>query len=124
MARRMSQEMAELPKVRLTPYEPPFTFSGVVYLGPFYAKKGRGKVPEKRWGAMFECMNSRAVHLEVAKSLETDDFILVLMRFLNRRGHVKGLRSDKRTNFVGAECEIKEALDRIDNDKIRRELVQ
>ena len=87
----MSQEMAELPKVRLTPYEPPFTFSGVDYFGPFYVKRGRGKVPEKRWGAIFVCMNSRAVHLEVVKSLETDDFILVLMRFLNRRGHVKAV---------------------------------
>ena len=29
MARRMSQEMVELPKVRLTPYKSPFTFSGV-----------------------------------------------------------------------------------------------
>ena len=101
MARRMSQEMAELPKVRLTPYEPPFTFSGVDYFGPFYVKRGRGKVPEKRWGATFVCMNSRAVHLEVAKSLETDDFILVLMRFLNRRGHVKELRSDNGTNCWG-----------------------
>ena len=64
------------------------------------------------------CMNSRAVHLEVAKSLETDDFILVLMRFLNRRGHVKELRSDNGTNFVGVDREIKEALVRIDNDKI------
>ena len=53
------------------------------------------------------CMNSRAVHLEVAKSLETDDFILVLMRFLNRRGHVKGLRSDNRTNFVGRNAKSK-----------------
>ena len=116
--------MAELPKVRLTPYEPPFTFSGVDYFGPFHVKKGRRKVPEKRWGAIFVCTNSRAVHLEVAKSLETDDFILVLIRFLNRRGHVKELRSDNGTNFVGADRENKEALDRIDNDKIRRELVQ
>ena len=34
-------------------------------------------------------MNTRVVHLEVAKSLETDDFMLILMQFLNRRGHVK-----------------------------------
>ena len=70
------------------------------------------------------CMNSQAVHLEVAKSLETDDFILMLMRFLNRRGHVRELRSDNGTNFVGADREIKEAIEHIDDEKVRNELLQ
>ncbi|XP_022804234.1 uncharacterized protein LOC111341514 [Stylophora pistillata] len=70
-------------------------------------------------------MNSRAVHLEVARSFETDDFILLLMRLLNRRrGHVKELRSDNGSNFVGADREIKEAIDKIDNEKVGRELSQ
>ena len=124
MAPRMTQEMAELAKIRLTPYESPFTYSGVDYFGPFQVKRGRGKVAGKRWGAIFVCMNSRAVHLEVAKSLETDDFILLLMRFLNRRGHVKELRSDNGTNFVGANREIKEAIEHIDDGKVRSELLQ
>lgn len=89
MAPKMTQEMTELQKIRLTPYEPPFTYCGVDYFGPFYVKRGRGKVADKRWGAIFVCMNSPAVHLEVARCLETDDFILLLMRFLNRKGHVK-----------------------------------
>ena len=113
MALRMTQEMAEVAKIRLTPYEPPFTYSGVDYFGPFYVKRGRGKVAEKRWGAIFVYMNSRAVHLEVARSLETDDLILVLMRFVNRRGHVKELRFDNGSNFVGADLEIKEATEQI-----------
>ena len=70
------------------------------------------------------CLNSRAVQLEVAKSLDTDDFILVLTRFLNRRSHVIKLRSDNGTNFVGADREIRDAVNRIDNDKVGRELVQ
>ena len=69
-------------------------------------------------------MNSRAVHLELARSLKTDDFILVLMRFLNRRGHVKELRSDNGSNFVGADREIKEAIEQIDKEKVERELQQ
>ena len=77
MAPRITQEMAELPKIRLTTYEPPFTYSGIDYFGPFCVKRGRGKVAEKRWGAIFVCMNSRAIHLEVTRTLETDDFILV-----------------------------------------------
>ena len=103
MAPKMCQLMGQLPKVRLTPYEPPFTYCGVDYFGPFLVKRGRGRVIEKRWGAIFVCMNSRAVHLELARSLETDVFMLLLMRFLNRRGHVKEIRSDNGTNFVGAD---------------------
>ncbi|KAK3697505.1 hypothetical protein QZH41_002101 [Actinostola sp. cb2023] len=124
MAPKAQQEMASLPKIRLTPYEPSFTYAGVDYFGPLWVKRGRGRVMEKRWGAIFVCMNTRAVHLEVAKSLETDDFILVLMRFLNRRGHVKELRSDNGTNFVGAEREITESIKKMDHDKLGRELIK
>ena len=121
-AAKQVQEMAELPKARLTPYEPAFSYTGVDDFGPFYVKRGRGKTTEKRWGAIFTCMNSRAVHLEVARSLETDDFILVLIRFLNRRGHVKEMRSDNGTNFVGAEREIREAIEQMDKKKLTNEL--
>ena len=104
---RMTQEMAELPKVRLTPFEPPFTNTGIDFFGPLLIKHGRGSA--KRYGCIFVCMASRAIHLELAQSLETDDFIMVLRRFLNMRGNVKQLRSDNGSNFVGAERELCEA---------------
>ena len=85
-------------------------------------KRGRGKVAEKRWEAIFVCMNSRAVHLEVARSLETDNFILVLMRFLNRRGHVNEPRSD--SGSIGLIGNLKEAIEQIDKEKVGRELQQ
>jgi hypothetical protein len=72
---RMTQEMADLPKVRVTPYEPPFTSTGIDYFGPLYVKRGRGTA--KRYGCIFVCMTSRAIHLELAQSLETDAFIMV-----------------------------------------------
>lgn len=116
----MTQEMAELPKVRLTPYQPPFTSTGVDYFGPLHAKRGRGTV--KRYGCIFVCMTSRAVHLELAQSLETDAFIMVLRRFLNTRGNVKQLRSDNGTNFIGAERELREAIDQWNHRQIEDEL--
>ena len=41
MSHKMNQEMAELhvPKIRLTPYEPQFTYSRVDYFGPFYMER-------------------------------------------------------------------------------------
>ena len=68
------------------------------YFGALNVKKGRAVV--KRWGALFTCLNSRAVHLELASSLESDDFIIVLRRFINRRGPPKFMYSDNGTNFV------------------------
>lgn len=76
----MTQEMAKLPKVRLTPYQPPFTSTGIDYFGPLQAKGGRGTV--RCYGCIFVCMTSRAVHLELAQSLETDVFVMVVRRFL------------------------------------------
>ena len=49
--RPMKQVMAPLPKERLQPYKPPFTFSGVDFLGPLMVKWGRGSA--KRWGCLF-----------------------------------------------------------------------
>ena len=48
----------------------------------------------KRWDATFTCLNSRAVHLEIATSLETDCFINVFRQFINRRGLPKCIYSD------------------------------
>lgn len=69
-------------------------------------------------------MASRAVHLEVAVSLETDACINALRRFISRRGQVANLRSDNGTNFVGAERELKEALAALNQDRIQGVLAQ
>lgn len=57
----------------------------------------------KRYGVLFTCLALRAIHIEVASSLDTDSFINALRRFISRRGKVRELRSDNGTNFVGRE---------------------
>ena len=99
-----------------------FTHSGVDYFGPLSIKRGRAVV--KRWGVIFTCFNSRAIHLEVTSSLESDCFINVLRRFVNRRGPPKTLHSDNGTNFVGAEREIKEAIEIWNMNQVNDELLQ
>ena len=121
-AERMTQEMADLPRVRVTPYEPPFTYTGIDYFGPLHVKRGRGTA--KRYGCIFVCMTTRAIHLELAQSLESDAFIMALRRFINTRGTIKQLRSDNGTNFVGAERELREAIKRWNHRQIEEELQQ
>jgi len=48
----------------------PFSKVGVDYFGPIMVKHLRKQ--GKRYGCPFTCLITRAVHLEVAKSLETD----------------------------------------------------
>ena len=115
------QKMADLPSDRLHP-APPFTYCAVDYFGPWYIKEGRKVL--KRYGVLFTCLASRAVHLEVAKTLETDSFINVLRCFLARRGPVRQLRSDQGTNLVGAKGELKETLEKMDNVEVQNFLLK
>ena len=57
----------------------------------------------KRFGCIFTCLRTRAVHIEVAHTLSTDSFIDALQRFIGRRGKPEIVYSDNGTHFVGAE---------------------
>jgi len=81
--------MSDLPAERLTPNKPPFYCTGVDFLGPFTVRQARSYV--KRYGCIFTCLASRAVHLEVAHALTVDSFINAFRRFASRRGKVHTL---------------------------------
>lgn len=116
------QKMADLPADRMIE-APPFTYTGVDYFGPYTIKEGRKQM--KRYGVLFTCLVSRAVHIETATSLDTDSFIQVLRRFIARRGPVQEMRSDNGTNFVGAERELFHALDqrRIEDQMLKQNII-
>ena len=117
-----SQKMSDLPYERVTPGEPPFTFVGVDYFGPFYVKRGR--CMEKKYGVLFTCLAMRAVHIEVAHSLDTSSFINALRRFIARRGSPHVIRSDNGTNLTSGEKELREAIDGWNKSKIGQFLLQ
>ena len=114
------QKMADLPDHRTAP-EGPFVHVGVDMFGHFFVKEKRSQV--KRYVAMFTCMSSRAVHLEMTKDMSTNSFIQALRRLLARRGAIKSIRSDNGTNFVGAENELLKAWKEMDHKKIEEFLL-
>ena len=102
------QKMASPPADRITPGKPPFSFTGVDCFGPFNVRRGRTNV--KRYGVIFTCLRIRAIHIEVANSLDTESFINALRRFIARRGHPEEMRSDNGGNFVKGERELREEI--------------
>ena len=109
------QMMANLPASRIIA-EPPFSYCGADLFGPLLVKEGRKTL--KRYGVLFTCLSLRAIHIEIASSLETDSLIQALRRFIARRGAVREIRSDNGTNFVGADNEFKKLIADIDDEKI------
>lgn len=78
----------------------------------------------KRDGIIFTCLAIRAIHIEVPPSLDTDSIINALRRFIPRRGQVRELRSDNGTNFTGAECELRTAIEEWNQSQINNALLQ
>ena len=117
----IQQQMADLPADRVTADKPPFSRTGVDCFGPFFTKRGRSRL--KRYGILFTCLVTRAVHVEVADSMSTDSFINALRRFVARRGPVSVIRSDKGTNFIGAEKELKTAIMEWEEKKIHEAML-
>lgn len=115
-ARPGEQFMANLPADRLTPDKRPFTYVGVDFFGPFEVKQGRSVV--KRYGCIFTCLAIRAIHVEIAHSLDVDSMINALRRFISIRGCPERIRSDQGTNFKAASKELDEEL-KLEKSRIR-----
>ncbi|XP_050973435.1 uncharacterized protein LOC127169834 [Labeo rohita] len=115
-AKAGEQKMSELPYDRVTPDHPPFTNIGVDYFVPSDVRQSRSNV--KRYGVLFTCLTTRAVHIEVAHSLDTDSCLKAIRRFVCRRGQVLIMRSDNGTNFIGAEVELRKAIQQWNQSKI------
>ncbi|CAG7700760.1 unnamed protein product, partial [Allacma fusca] len=113
-------EMAPLPDFRVTRYDRPFTVAGVDYFGPFKVIIGRRQ--ERRYGCLFTCLSTRAIHIEVSESLTTDSAIMALRRFCSRRGNPTEIYSDNGTNFHGANNELRKALLDLDQSTIEAKM--
>ncbi|XP_047543172.1 uncharacterized protein LOC125075518 [Vanessa atalanta] len=102
-----TQLMGDLPKERVTRSRP-FLHSGVDFAGPINVlmSKGRGAKTTKAYIAIFVCLSTKAIHLELAGDLTSETFIGAFKRFVSRRGKCTHLWSDQGRNFVGANKDL------------------
>ena len=112
-----TQLMADLPVLRLAPHTPPFYYTACDYFGPYNVKIERSKTA-KHYGVIFTCLNTRAVHLELAVDLTTMEFIQVPRRFFSIRGYPAVILSDNGTQMVGAAKELREMVKDLDGNQL------
>lgn len=113
------QLMANLPSVRVNAALP-FVVTGVDFAGPFLTRRTPGRPPrntkfndtpppptvDKVWVAVFVCLATHAIHLDITHGLSVEAFLETYARFVSRRGHCRELWSDNGTTFVGTNKEL------------------
>ena len=80
-------------------------------------KTRSNQAKDKRYGVLFTCLTTCALHLELASDLSTDIFILALRRFIARRGKPKEKLSDNGTNFIGDDRDLHQAIQYLNQSK-------
>ena len=103
----MSQMMGDLPAPRVNPASC-FKNTGLDYAGPISMKRGNPRRPSiiKGYLAIFVCLATKAVHIEVVSDQTTETLVAALKRFISIRGLPTDIYSDNGTNFVGARNEL------------------
>ena len=89
--------MADLATEGLDCQSCPFISVGELYFDPFEVKLLRRTM--KRWCCLFTCLTTRAIHIEVVRSLDTDSCLVVVNRYIARRGKPATIISNNGTNF-------------------------
>ena len=99
--------MAPLPVQRVMP-ACLFSYTGLDYAEPFAIRtfKGYGQRSMREYVAVFTCMVTRAVHLEVVSVYTNATFLLPFRHFVARRGLYHIIYSDNGTTFRGAASEL------------------
>ncbi|XP_055590294.1 uncharacterized protein LOC129742422 [Uranotaenia lowii] len=118
------QLMGDLPAERVSPSNP-FENVGVDYCGPFLVKypSSRRIQPCKMFVAIFVCLATKAVHIELVTDLTSDSFIAAFKRFVGRRGKPRVVMCDNSTTFVGARRELDELRLLFRNEQFQRHVV-
>ena len=84
-------------------------------LGPFIVKGGQKE--RKKYDASFTSLLSKAVHIEVTRSMTTDFFIMCFRNLIGHRRYARMIRRDNETNFVGASAASIESFQEMNHIK-------
>ncbi|XP_048483865.1 uncharacterized protein LOC125489998 [Plutella xylostella] len=109
------------PSSRLAHHCRPYTYTGLDYFGPLTVTVGRTR--QKRYVALFTCLTTRAVHLELVDSLTTSSAVMALRRHMALYGTPTELWSDNGTNLRGADRELRQSIDAATADEAAQQKI-
>ena len=113
------QIMGKIPAERLKP-APAWNYTSTDLFGPFEIKGEVNKrTRAKGYGVIFNCLLSRAVHLEIVTDYSTDAFLLAIRRFIAIRGCPTKMLSDRGTQLVAANKELKQIIAGLDENALK-----
>ncbi|XP_075210165.1 uncharacterized protein LOC142317485 [Lycorma delicatula] len=124
-AKQSQQLMGQLPSHRTQVTYKPFMNSGIDYAGPLTIRHGgrNSKIKTKCYVALFICLSTKAIHLELVSDLSTHAFLAALRRFTSRRGLCSNIYSDNGTNFVGANNLLRSMYSFLNTSQVRQKIV-
>lgn len=110
--------MGNLPEPRVAAPTRCFLHCGIDYAGPVLvrASAGRGIRTRKAYIALFVCLATKAIHLELVGDYSTKTFCDAFSRFCARRGLPQSMYSDNGTTFTGANREMTAAYHSVVRD--------
>ena len=96
------------------------------YAGPVYVKRGHVRKPTvvKAYICVFVSLSVKAVHLELVSDLTTEAFIATLRRFIACQGKPSLVWSDHGSHFVGAQKELRELANFLEDQKTQNTVSQ
>ena len=101
--------MAPLPAARVTQGHA-WEETGLDYAGPIGVKLA-GRAVHKIWFALFTCLKTRAVHLELVFNLDAAAAINAIVKFCARRPGARTFISDQGTNLTASDRILKKQLE-------------
>ncbi|XP_068229550.1 uncharacterized protein [Palaemon carinicauda] len=104
-----------LPSEQVT-FTRPFDCIGVNFTGAYnvydVSSKSLNDIPSKAYICLFTCTSSRAIHLELVRTLSTVDFLLALRRFCAFYSTPRVIISDNGSNFQGCNQFLQQIKDK------------
>ena len=113
------QVMGKLPKERLKP-APPWYTTAIDLFGPYTIKDEVKKTTRsKAHGVLFNCLSTRAVHVDLAPDYSADKFLMVFQRVVSIRGYPSKMYSDNGPQLVASSKELSNMMKEWDWDKLK-----
>ena len=119
VCRKIEKKLGEQVE-RLKP-APAWDSTALDFFGPFKVKdEVKKKTTGKAYGLIFNCLATRAVHVDISPDYSIEKFLMVLQRFVSIRGYPSKLYSDNGTQLVAANKELQKVVKDLDSKLLQQ----